>query len=209
MNVIGSAAHQTASVIEQLNKHSDEIGHIVDVISDISNQTSLLALNASIEAARAGEHGRGFAVVAGEVKKLAEQTSRSVSEIVNLIQLTQTSSAEAMDSMQQNVVAINEGVRKMEHIGQSFGTVRSLILQVSEQIQEVSATTEQLSAGTEEITASIEDMVSVAKESAANAQSVAGSSEEQSAIMENVASSAKSLHKLMNELKSLIKVFQV
>jgi methyl-accepting chemotaxis protein len=209
MNVIGEAANQTASVIGQLNQHSDEIGHIVDVISDISNQTALLSLNASIEAARAGEHGRGFAVVANEVKKLAEQTNKSVSSIVSLIQIIQSSSTNAVDSMRQNVAEINDGIRKMQQIGEVFTSIRSSIRKVSEQIQEVSATTEQLSAGTEEVTASIEDMVSIAKESAENSQAVASSSEEQSAIMGSIASSAQSLNKMMNELKDLIKVFHV
>jgi methyl-accepting chemotaxis protein len=209
MNVIGMAANQAASVIEQLYQHSDEIGKIVEVISDISNQTSLLSLNASIEAARAGEHGRGFAVVANEVKKLSEQTKQSVTMIVNLIQSIQQSSTIAVDSMQKNVAEISDGIGKMEHIGAAFETIRSSIRQVAAQIQEVSATTEQLSAGTEEITASIEEMVGIAKESAENSQTVAGSSEEQSAIMEDISSSAQSLNKMMNELKDLIKVFKV
>lgn len=209
MNVIGSAAHQAASVIGQLYQHSDEIGQIVNVISDISNQTSLLSLNASIEAARAGEHGRGFAVVANEVKKLAEQTKQSVSTIVNLIQSIQQSSSIAVESIQQNVTEINDGIGKMQHIGTTFDTIRSSIRQVSAQIQEVSATTEQMSAGTEEITASIEEMVGIAKESAENSQSVASSSEEQTAIMEDISSSAQSLNTMMSELKDLIKVFKV
>jgi methyl-accepting chemotaxis protein len=209
MNVIGSAANQAASVIGELYQHSDEIGKIVDVISEISNQTSLLSLNASIEAARAGEHGRGFAVVANEVKKLAEQTKQSVSTIVNLIQSIQQSSTVAVGSMQKNVTEINDGIGKMEHIGAAFESIRSSIRQVAAQIQEVSATTEQLSAGTEEISASIEDMVGVARDSAENSQTVAGSSEEQTAIMEDISASAQSLNKMMNELKDLIKVFKV
>ncbi|MBW7457169.1 methyl-accepting chemotaxis protein [Paenibacillus sepulcri] len=208
MNVIGTAADQAASVITQFNKHSEEIGNIVDVISDISNQTALLSLNASIEAARAGEQGRGFAVVANEVKKLAEQTKDSVSSIVTLIELIQQSSTQAVDSMEKNVTEISDGITKMQHVGEAFATIRSSVRQVSEQMQEVSATTEQISAGTEQITASIDGMVSIAKVATDNSQTVASSSEEQSAIMDSITSSAQSLNRMMRELKELVKVFQ-
>lgn len=209
MNVIATSAHETSEVIGQLYKHSDEIGQIVTVISNISTQTALLSLNASIEAARAGEQGRGFAVVANEVKKLAEQTGQSVSGIAQLVQFIQKSANGAVGSMQRSVAEINGGIQKMEQIGQSFTSIRSSVRNVSDQIQEVSATTEQISAGTEEITASIVEMVNVAKLSSDNSQSVAASAEEQTAIMENIASSAKSLDKLMNELQDLIRVFKL
>lgn len=208
MAQIQTTANQTAQDIDRLAGHSKEIGEIVDVISDISNQTALLSLNASIEAARAGEEGRGFAVVAGEVKKLAEQTSESISHIAELIQFIQSSTSQAANSVQTSVREINDGIASMEKVGVSFGQIRQSIYQVSAQIQDVSATTEQISAGTEEIAASIGDMLTIAKDSADNAQSVAGSAADQAAIMQSIEKSAGSLHQLMNELKEQIKVFQ-
>ncbi|RRJ63226.1 methyl-accepting chemotaxis protein [Paenibacillus oralis] len=208
MAQIQTAANQTAQDIGRLTEHSKEIGEIVDVISDISNQTALLSLNASIEAARAGEEGRGFAVVAGEVKKLAEQTSESISHIVELIQFIQSSTSQATDSVQTSVREIKDGIASMEKVGVSFGQIRQAIYHVSAQIQDVSATTEQISAGTEEIAASVGDMLTIAKDSADNAQSVAGSASDQAAIMQSIETSAGSLHQLMNELKEQIKVFQ-
>ncbi|GAA3399771.1 methyl-accepting chemotaxis protein [Paenibacillus hodogayensis] len=209
MNVIASTANDSSTVIAELYRHSDEIGQIVDVISTISSQTALLSLNASIEAARAGEQGRGFAVVANEVKKLAEQTTSSVSSIVQLVRLIQQSADSAVKSMNRNVAEINGGIGKMREIGESFTTIRSSIRDVSSQIQEVSATTEQISAGTEQITASFAEMVGISKQSADNSQSVAASAEEQTAIMENIAVSAQSLNRLMGELNDLIRVFKL
>lgn len=209
MNAIAASANDASTVIGRLYKHSGEIGQIVDVISNISSQTALLSLNASIEAARAGEQGRGFAVVANEVKKLAEQTTQSVTSIVELVHVIQQSANGAVESMQKNVSEINGGIGKMQQIGDSFANIRASIRDVSAQIQEVSATTEQISAGTEQITASIVEMVSVSKLSADSSQSVAASTEEQSAIMEGIASSAQSLDKLMSELNDLIKVFRL
>lgn len=205
---IQSTANQTATDIERLTAHSNEIGEIVNVISDISNQTALLSLNASIEAARAGEQGRGFAVVAGEVKKLAEQTSQSIAHIVELIQFIQGSTSQAADSVKTSIEEINKGIHRMESVGVSFGQIRESIHHVSSQIQDVSATTQQISAGTEEIAASVGDMLNTAKDSALSAQSVAGSSEEQAAIIKGIEASAQSLNQLMNELKEQIRVFK-
>ncbi|MGP0585423.1 methyl-accepting chemotaxis protein [Paenibacillus timonensis] len=205
---IQSTANQTATDIERLTAHSTEIGEIVNVISDISNQTALLSLNASIEAARAGEQGRGFAVVAGEVKKLAEQTSQSIAHIVELIQFIQGSTSQAAESVKNSIEEINKGIHRMENVGVSFGQIRESIHHVSSQIQDVSATTQQISAGTEEIAASVGDMLSTAKDSALSAQSVAGSSEEQAVIIKGIEASAQSLNQLMNELKEQIRVFK-
>ncbi|WP_410768801.1 methyl-accepting chemotaxis protein [Fontibacillus sp. BL9] len=209
MNVINTTAHQTAMDIEQLNNHSQKIGQIVDVISAISRQTSLLSLNASIEAARAGEHGRGFAVVASEVKKLAEQTSQSIIHIAELVQFIQQSTGNATSSMQNSVKEINVGIDRMQQIGVGFDHIRQSIGEVSSQIQEVSATTEEISAGTEEISASLEGMLTIAKDSNENAKSVASSSAEQSSIMQDIKGSAQSLDHMIGELKELIKAFEI
>ncbi|MGG6314244.1 methyl-accepting chemotaxis protein [Paenibacillus macerans] len=208
MGQIQSTANRTAADIETLNAHSNEIGEIVHVISDISNQTALLSLNASIEAARAGEQGRGFAVVAGEVKKLAEQTSESIAHIVERIQFIQGSTSQATDSVKDSIHEINHGIERMERVGASFDHIRESIHHVSSQIQDVSATTQQISAGTEEIAASVGEMLNIAKDSADSAQAVAGSSTEQSSAISSIEASALSLNHLMNELKEQIRVFK-
>lgn len=209
MNVIAAKADESSEAIEQLYRHSDQIGRIVDVITELSGQTSLLALNASIEAARAGEHGRGFAVVANEVKKLAEQTNESVSGIAELVRLIQQSADAAVQSMRGNVSEVSGGISRMRQIGEAFDSIRASVRDVSAQIQEVSATTEQISAGTEQVTASIVEMVGVSKQAANHSQSVAASAEEQTAIMDDIATSAQTLNRLMKELSELVQVFKL
>lgn len=207
MTVISTTAGQTAELISNLTGQSEQIGQIIDVISEISNQTGLLSLNASIEAARAGEHGRGFGVVANEVKKLAERTNGAIVNIVELIRQIQDSTRDAAVSMEKSIVEIGDGMGKMKNVGESFNHIRSSIREVSLQIQDVSAINEQMSAGTEEITASISDMLIIARESAESAEMVAEASTEQRSLMGRVVTSAESLNGLMSELRSEIEKF--
>ncbi|MGN7764746.1 methyl-accepting chemotaxis protein [Paenibacillus sp. 22594] len=208
MTVITTTAGQTSELIQTLTQQSEQIGQIVDVISEIANQTGLLSLNASIEAARAGEHGRGFGVVANEVKKLSERTNTSIINIVELIKQIQASTTDAALSMEKSITEIGDGMGKMKNVGVSFEHIRSSIREVSTQIQDVSAINEQMSAGTEEITASVSDMLSIAKDSAENARAVSHASEEQMELMKKVVSSAQSLNEMMSELKGEIEKFR-
>jgi methyl-accepting chemotaxis protein len=209
MNIINNSANETSQVIDELNSHSLEIGKIIELISDISNQTALLSLNASIEAARAGESGRGFAVVANEVKKLAEQTRLSVNGVSGLIEQIQSSTTSAAQSMSLNQQEIENGIVNMQQIEHTFNNIRSSILQVTEQVQEISASTEQISAGTEEVTASMGEMVNIATVSANNSQLVADNSMKQISLMEDMSISTQSLNQMMIGLKESAALFKI
>lgn len=208
MTVISQTAGQTAELIGTLTQQSEQIGQIVDVISEISNQTGLLSLNASIEAARAGEHGRGFGVVANEVKKLAERTNTSIVHIVALIKEIQASTTNAAASMEKSITEIGDGMDKMKKVGASFDHIRTSIREVSMQIQDVSAINEEMSAGTEEITASVTDMLTIARDSADNANMVSEASGEQMELMQRVVTAAQSLNEMMSALKGEIEKFR-
>lgn len=124
LSAASRAVGNSAERIEDLARRSGEIGHIVQVISEIADQTNLLALNAAIEAARAGEMGRGFAVVADEVRKLAERTTAATREIEEKVSKILTGTSEAMAAMQ-------EGTRRMDainaHAAETDGKLRAII----------------------------------------------------------------------------------
>jgi methyl-accepting chemotaxis protein len=111
MQHIRQSVEKTADYIQKLGGRSEEIGKILNVIDDITDQTTLLALNAAILAAQAGEHGKGFSVVADEIKQLADRTSLSTQEIGNLIQSVQQEVSDAIDAMKEGFKSVETGFK--------------------------------------------------------------------------------------------------
>lgn len=209
MNLIQTSIEGLSKVISGLGVQSDQIGQIVNVISDIAAQTNLLALNAAIEAARAGDQGRGFAVVADEVRKLAEQSSHSTEQISQLIGAIQGETNTALQSMESATKEVSEGIHLVRSAGEMFGGIQLSISEVSSQIGDVSASVQQISAATEQMVESIHLIGEVAETSAANTQNVSSATEEQLASMEEISASANSLSKMAEDLQLLISKFKV
>lgn len=141
--------------MENLGEHARSIDKIMSVISDIADQTNLLALNAAIEAARAGEAGRGFAVVADEVRKLAEKTMTSTTEVGNAIQTIQESaeqSAQQVDLAVRNIAQANEFSNKS---GELLQEILELVEQTASEIRMIATASEEQATTSEEITRAV------------------------------------------------------
>jgi methyl-accepting chemotaxis protein len=128
---IKNKVDELGTTIRSLADSSQEINAILNVISDIADQTNLLALNAAIEAARAGEHGRGFAVVADEVRKLAERTQSATGEISSIIGNLQKESNRASDDMGLALVQVDSGVKTMMTTSTFFDRIVSSVTEMS------------------------------------------------------------------------------
>ena len=209
MAVIQQSSHETNVRIKQLSAQSSEIEKITNVISDITEQTNLLALNAAIEAARAGEHGKGFAVVADEVRKLAEQSKASAHQIVDLTTSIQQETKAVEKAVSVTVQNVEEGVNYIQNAQVSFDTIMKAIQEITSQIEDVSASTEEISASTEEVAASVSEMASAATTAAEQSEMIAAAVEEQTATIQEINAVAKSLSDGATTVQEEINKFKI
>lgn len=145
-----TTVNESSRIITELSQSIHKIGEVTVAIRSIADQTNLLALNAAIEAARAGEAGRGFAVVADEVRKLAENTSRSTTSIVAIVNEIQNIAGNAVNAMNQAVTEVGNGVSKMEESVVGLNNITNASNEVTTMAQQISQIAkEQAEAGTQ------------------------------------------------------------
>ncbi|MFC5530054.1 methyl-accepting chemotaxis protein [Cohnella yongneupensis] len=180
--------NDVSSRMTRLETDSQQIGLIIEVIDEISEQTNLLALNAAIEAARAGEQGRGFAVVADEVRKLAERSGEATKQITAIIKGMQLSTSES-------VKAVASSAKQTELTEQAFHHITEYVDQSSRKVMEIAAASEEQAAQATEVLQSVE--------------SIAAASQQTASASEETASSSQSLAALADELNRMVVKFKV
>ncbi len=142
MDGIREQIQETSKRIKRLGESSQEIGEIVDLISDITEQTNVLALNAAIQAASAGDAGRGFSVVAEEVQRLAERSAEATKQIGALVKTIQGDTHDAVAAMEKSTLGVVEGAKLSDVAGQSLREIEQVSNELATLINSISVSTQ-------------------------------------------------------------------
>jgi twitching motility protein PilJ len=175
MNGIRDQIQETAKRIKRLGESSQEIGEIVELISDITEQTNVLALNAAIQAASAGEAGRGFTVVAEEVQRLAERSAEATKQVAALIRSIQVDTQDAVAAMERSTQGVVAGTRLSDDAGNALGEIGRVSTQLAELIEDISRTTSNQASSAGGVAQSIQRILLVTEQTSEGTQQTAGS----------------------------------
>jgi methyl-accepting chemotaxis protein len=195
MTRIREQAQETSKRIKRLGETTQEIGQIVQLIDDIADRTSILALNASIQAAAAGEAGRGFAVVAEEVERLAVRSTEATKKISSLVRAVQGETTEAVAAMEKNIQEVVSGSKVAASAGQSLNEIEQVSLRLAELIESISLSARQQARGSEALSRSMGDINTITQQTAAGTK--------------QTAESVDSLARLADELRESVSRFRL
>jgi twitching motility protein PilJ len=195
MNDIREQIQETSKRIKRLGESSQEIGEIVQLISDITEQTNVLALNAAIQAASAGEAGRGFTVVAEEVQRLAERSAEATKHIGAIVKSIQRDTQDAVEAMERSTRGVVEGTKTADEAGQALREIENISNRLAELIGSISNATEQQAASAAQVAGKMKIILGVTQLTSEGTK--------------KTASSAARLNELADGLKSSVAGFKV
>ncbi|MDD5775348.1 MAG: HAMP domain-containing methyl-accepting chemotaxis protein, partial [Candidatus Omnitrophica bacterium] len=206
---INDAANDVKKLVVALGERSEKIGKILGVITEIAVQTNLLSLNAAIEAARAGDAGKGFAVVAAEVRKLAENSSKSAEEITRLIREIQKETTQAVASVQVATQEVSEGNLIIEDVRMALDEILRAADNSANQVKQIALAAQEQLDHTKAVSDSIVQIDSITNASAGASKDILGSVGEVVTNAQDLTSSAQELSTMAGNLQVLVNKFKV
>ena len=186
MTEIREQIQETSKRIKRLGESSQEIGEIVELISDITEQTNVLALNAAIQAASAGEAGRGFSVVAEEVQRLAERSAEATKQIGVIVKTIQSDTQDAVSAMERSTQGVVEGAKLSDAAGQALSEIGDVSKQLAGLIQGISKEAQVQASATNLVADNMQGILEITKQTTVGTQQTATS-------IQNLAEVAKTL----------------
>lgn len=204
---------ESQETIEQqfdtFNGKLQKVGKVAECIGNIARQTNLLALNASIEAARAGESGKGFAVVAEEVRKLADSSSQSASEINDMIENLRDESRRVHEVIREGSRSLKEGRKNINITATAFEEILKTVLETERKASSIADLSQMQQDGSAKMVKAVDEIAKVADDNAAATEQVSAATEQQLAAMQDMALATRELAQLADELMSVVERFQV
>ena len=173
MNEIREQIQETSKRIKRLGESSQEIGEIVELISDITEQTNVLALNAAIQAASAGDAGRGFTVVAEEVQRLAERSGEATKQIAAIVKTIQTDTQGAVSAMEESTRGVVEGAKLSDAAGQALAEIGDVSQNLAQLIESISDATRTQADSATSVAGKMQDILRVTEQTTAGTQKTA------------------------------------
>lgn len=207
MATINQIVKDAVTKMDHLEKVTQEITKLIEIIHGIADQTNLLALNAAIEAARAGEHGRGFSIVADEVRKLSEQVAESVDEITGFVENIQKETKDVTASLTEGEAETTTGLERINQTSTTFDEIFDSVNTVVMNVLELNGTLMTLSKTNEEMGSSVTEIASVSEESAAGVEETSAATQEINSTMDEVASNSGQIAELAENLNEVVARF--
>ncbi len=178
MDEIREQIQETSKRIKRLGESSQEIGEIVQLITGITEQTNVLALNAAIQAASAGEAGRGFAVVAEEVQRLAERSAEATKHITEIVKSIQQDTQNTVEAMERSTQGVVEGAKVADEAGQALHEIEAVSTRLAELIGAISNATQEQAQSAAKVAASMKGILNITQLTTAGTQKSAHSATE-------------------------------